>query len=171
MRIFYRIKNKIDDIKAYFGRFKREPIKYILNHYWRFDHTDSLPDYIMFSFEDFYKNGDLEIIDWEADEKHKQIRKHFDVIFFKINFYRKWTNNFEKLYDYYMKKTGRKTNWNPHKEKDKDFFQLNFTYNSEEDKKLFDDFFQLKMKSEQHLFNCRKEICKDIISISEWLWT
>lgn len=128
-----------------------------------FDIIDTL---LVTSFEmfcEFYENGDLDIVDWDADFKHKEAKSKMDHLYFYWKVLRpKHKKAHYKLLDYYYGKENYKVT----------FEDDNDGYSTMKAEKKFPDYKYDKFnKIEYFIDKCEQKNLELLIKIRNYLWT
>jgi len=159
----YKIERIIDDIKDFFNNYpNRHRMKKMFNKFYSFEICQDIPDVMFGMFEEFYKYGDLDFVDWTWNDEHIQARKVMDNIFTYTQNRKKWRTKI----DYILSKSTIDIVWTDDPENE-GFRNLNFTHIDEKkDQKISD----LYNRTEERLSRLDEKWMIEMIKIRNFLW-
>lgn len=129
-----------------------------------FDYTDTMLEINFAMLIDFVDNGDLEIVNWDADEAHQNARETMQEL------YEWWTISRpilkERIDDIYELASSKTTSRFIPFDEDPKLVEWEVDY-KENSKSLYD----LAMGFEDVLYHIENDMLQKLISIRRWLWT
>jgi len=127
------------------------------------DIVDSIIEFNMSLFCEFYKYGGLDIVDWESDEYHKNVKEWFDKI------YNYWTEERPRRIEEYenvLQQWSKETKFFWDNDENKEFKKLRIEHSKDSERLV-----KLYHKLENSLDKEDTKYLKKVIELRNYMWT